>query len=142
MIKKLLLECIVVFSIGFTIGWFGWKQPVHQPPKEFTIYQSLIIGSANYQQVMLKKYPVHVQDYDVDEMCDNIQTYHDWINGEPDKFDIRIFDSKEDLVKWNCRAEKTYYKDSLEEEKGTEKAESLITSLPAFKKQKILQKSQ
>lgn len=48
MIKKLLLECIVVFSIGFTIGWFGWKPPVHQPPKEFTIYQSLIIGSANY----------------------------------------------------------------------------------------------
>lgn len=115
MFKKVVLACFAAYFIGYAIGWFFWNPPTPEYPEDFMIYQSFITDATNYRHTMLNVI-VLVQEYDVDEMCDEVRSFHDRMNGEPDKLDIRLFDSKEDFTDWNCRAERTFYKEPPGEE--------------------------
>ncbi len=54
---------------------------------------------------------------DLDTIFEEIQTFHDHMNGEPDSLTIYLYRSKKDLLDGNCLSINTHLKENEEDEK-------------------------
>lgn len=76
---------------------------------EFEMSRAYTIQGDGYKHTKIDVI-VNIEGYDIDEMCDTIKEEHDRMNGEADKLQIRLYDSRADLRAHICAGERVYIK--------------------------------
>lgn len=105
---KITLLLVSCFIIGIVIG--ETYKYYNRPKEDFEIYQSYKTSFNNGDMCHINVI-VHVKEYDIDEMFEQVRQHYNTINGEVDKLDIRLFNSKKDFEQFNLAGERTFYSD-------------------------------
>ena len=107
MIKKIIKVSAILllsFLLGVLIGnvWNKYKAP-KQEELPFKVYNSFISSSKNYKQTYLRVI-IKDKEYSDDEMYDAILKHHRKLNGVSNDIEIKLYDSKQDLLDGNMHS--------------------------------------
>ena len=110
--KKTVIKVVVLLGCCFSLGMFIGKlyNNKKRPVEDFEIYQSYKTSFNNGDMCHINVI-VYVKEYDIDEMFEQVRQHYNTINGEVDKLDIRLFNSKKDFEQFNLAGERTFYSD-------------------------------
>jgi len=99
--------CVIV---GICIGIIHSRIGNDLQKQRFEIFQSYSFASGEHRDTIIKVI-INVDEYDTENMFDEIKIFHNKLNGKPDKLEICLYNSKNDIKSGNCIGTKTYYKD-------------------------------
>ena len=109
--KKTIVKVVVLLVCCYFLGMFiGTLYNKTKPQADFEIFQSYKTSFSNGDSCHINVI-VYVKDYDIDEMAEQVRQHYNKMNGEVDKLDVRLFNSKKDFEQFNLAGERTFYSD-------------------------------
>ena len=110
--KKTIVKVVVLLVCCYFLGMFVGTlyRNNTKPPEGFEIFQSYKTSFSNGDSCHINVI-VYAKDYDIDEMAEQVRQHYNKMNGEVDKLDVRLFNSKKDFEQFNLAGERTFYSD-------------------------------
>lgn len=102
--------CLTIIIVGVCVGIICPRICDDLQEREFEIFQSYNFISGEYRDAIIKVI-INVDKHNTENVFDKIRVFYNKLNGEADKLEIYLYNSKDDIKLGNCVGSKTYYKD-------------------------------
>ena len=109
-IFKMVGLCVCAFIIGMFIGFIRLHISDRRSGHKFDICQGYSFVSGGYDDTSIHVI-VNSEEYDIESMVDEVRNFHNTLNGEADKLEINLYNSRNDWKSGACKGSKVYYKD-------------------------------